>query len=153
MHPLIGHLRRGAAFLVIGGLAFLVDAATYNLLVFGIGDGGPMFAQPIPAKVIAIAVASFVTFVGNRLWTFRARNTPTSLRQISLFVLLNLGAMLLQLACLAFSRYVLGLDGVVADNVSGTLIGQALATIFRYFTYDRLVFPESGGSEAGQPVK
>jgi putative flippase GtrA len=25
--------------------------------------------------------------------------------------------------------------------VSGTIIGQALATIFRYFMYDRFVFP------------
>ncbi len=142
MRFILGHLRRGSAFLLIGGLAFLIDAATYNLLVFGFGNGGPMSDLPLPAKIIAIAVASVATFVGNRLWTFRSRETPTTARQLSLFVVLNLIAMGLQLACLGFSRYVLGLDGVVADNISGTLIGQALATAFRYVTYDRWVFPE-----------
>jgi len=151
MHVLIAHLRRGAAFLVIGGLAFIVDAASYNLLVFGTGEGGPLAELPLPAKVIAIAIASIVTFIGNRLWTFGSRKTPTTVRQILLFIVLNLIAMGLQLACLGFSRYVLGLDGIVADNVSGTLIGQALATIFRYFTYDRWIFPardETSSDEA-----
>ena len=30
--------RRGGAFLVVGGVAFVVDALTFNLLVFGISS-------------------------------------------------------------------------------------------------------------------
>ncbi len=145
---LLGQARRGSAFLVVGGVAFLVDALTYNLLVFGLGPGGPLRWYPLPAKVVAIAVASAVTFVGNRYLTFRSRRTPTTMRQIAVFVLLNGVAALLQLACLGFSRYVLHESSQLADNISGTLIGQAVATVFRYVTYDRWVFPHAPGVAA-----
>ncbi len=56
---------------------------------------------------------------------------------------MNVLAILVQLGCLAFSRYVLGLDSVLADNISGTLIGQALATGLRYVLYTLWVFPHS----------
>ena len=49
--------KEAGAFLVIGGLAFLVDAATYNLLVFWVTGKGPMFHQPLAAKIIAIVLA------------------------------------------------------------------------------------------------
>jgi hypothetical protein len=58
-----------------------------------------------------------------------------------MFLLINLIATALQLSCLGFSRYVLGLDSVLADNISGTLIGQVVSTSFRYITYGRFVFP------------
>jgi putative flippase GtrA len=134
------HARQASAFLVIGGLAFLVDAGVYNLLVF-ISGRGPLFDQPLTAKIIAVVTASVVTYVGNRLWTFRSRKTPTTARRLGMFVALNLVAIGIQLGCLAVSRYVLGLADPVADNISGTLIGQALATGFRYVTYERWVFP------------
>jgi len=137
---LLGHLRRGASFLVIGGLGFVVDAATYNALVFWGGEG-PLSDLPLVAKVVAIAVASVVTYFGSHFWTFRDRRAPMSGRSVAAFVTVNVLAILLQLACLGFSRYVLGLDGPVADNVSGTLVGQVLATGFRYVAYGRWVFP------------
>jgi putative flippase GtrA len=42
---------------------------------------------------------------------------------------------------MALSRYALGLDGVVADNVSGNIIGVGLALVFRFWAYRRWVFP------------
>lgn len=138
------HAKQGFAFLVIGGVAFLTDAAVYNLLVFaGPNGSGVMHGLPLPAKIIAIVVASVVTYIGNKVWTFRSRNSRMSVRQITAFCIINGIAIGLQLGCLGFSRYVLGLHDAVSDNVSGTFIGQVLATIFRYFTYSRFVFPES----------
>ena len=55
---------------------------------------------------------------------------------------MNAAAIGIQLGCLAFSRYVLGLEGVVPDNIAGTFMGQALATSFRFFAYDRWIFRE-----------
>lgn len=124
-----------------------MDAATFNVLVYWSGHG-PMFDLPILAKIIAIVLASIATYLGNHWWTFRDRRTRPSLRQIAVFALINLGAILLQLGCLAFSRYVLGLADPIADNVSGTIIGQALATMFRYVMYDRFVFPDQERGEA-----
>ena len=71
-----------------------------------------------------------------------SRPRPDTARSLMLVVLVNLIAAGLQLSCLAFSRYVLGLDSVLADNISGTLVGQVVSTSFRYVTYGRLVFPK-----------
>lgn len=133
-------------FLVVGGTVFLLDAAMYNLLVFfdpahGWGRG-LLFAHPVTAKVLTIAAASVLTYLGNRLWTFSDREVPRTARSIMAFIVVNLIASALQLGCLAFSRYVLGLHTPLADNISGTLIGQAVSTAFRYVTYGRYVFPD-----------
>lgn len=133
-------LRNAGKFLIVGGLAFVVDAATYNLLVFWFTGSGPLFEQPLLAKIIAVALATLVTYVGNRFWTFSSRTITRKFSRYVIFVLLNVVAVVIQLGCLAFSRYVLGLDSVLADNLAGTLIGQALATAFRFVTYNRLVF-------------
>ncbi len=137
-----GFAAKAFAFLVVGGLAFVVDAVTFNLLTFWIDGRGPLHDLPVLSKIIAIAIATVVTYVGNRYWTFGARKIDRRMSRYVVFVALNLVAMGIQLGCLAFSHYVLGLEGPVADNVSGTLIGQALATLFRFFTYDRWVFPD-----------
>lgn len=138
---IVGHLKTGSAFLVIGGVAFLVDAAIFNLLVH-VPEPGVLFDYPIIAKIIAIVVSSAVTYVGNRIWTYRHRRSRLTPGRLAAFILINGVAILLQLACLGFSRYVLGLTDPVSDNVSGTLIGQALATIVRYVGYGRWVFPD-----------
>lgn len=135
------HARRGSKFLVIGGVAFLIDAAAFNALVYWGGEG-PLFASPLIAKVIAIVAASVATYLGNHFWTFRDRRVPPSFRQIVVFTVINAIAIGLQLGCLAFSRYVLGLADPLSDNISGTLIGQGLATVFRYAAYGRWVFPD-----------
>ena len=137
---LMKRAKQGAAFLVVGGVAFLVDATVFNLLAFWVTGVGPLYDQPLVAKIIAIVVATIVTYVGNRYWTFNDRHLPHRWSRYVLFVLFNLVAIGLQLGCLAFSRYVLGLEGPVPDNISGTIIGQILATVFRYVTYERIVF-------------
>ncbi|MBB5833176.1 putative flippase GtrA [Brachybacterium aquaticum] len=140
------HLSSTVKFLIVGGLVFLLDAAMYNLLVFwhpthGWGQG-LMHGNPLTAKLLTIAAASCLTYLGNRLWTFGDRPRPDTTRSIMLFILVNVIATGLQLACLGFSRYVLGLDSPLADNISGTFIGQIVSTSFRYVTYGRLVFPK-----------
>ena len=140
------HLRPTLKFLAVGGAVFLFDAAMYNLLVFwdpGSGWGhGLMHSNPLTAKLLTIAVASCLTYLGNRLWTFGDRPRPHTGRSVVLFILVNVIAAGLQLGCLGFSRYVLGLDSVLADNISGTFIGQIVSTSFRYITYGRFVFPK-----------
>ena len=139
------HLRSTLKFLVVGGLVFLLDAAMYNLLVFwhptqGWGEG-IMHGSPLTAKVLTIAAASCLTYLGNRLWTFGDRPRPDTTRSIRLSDLRNVVAAWLEPACPPCSRYVLGLDSPLADNISGTFVGQIVSTSFRYVTYGRLVFP------------
>ena len=139
---IIRNLRRGGIFLAIGGLGFVADALVYNLLVF-VWTSGPFHSLPLVAKTISIIAGLVVTYIGNKLLTYRDRKAPTSWLQIWRYALVNVLALLLQLACLAFSRYVLHLDSVIADNISGTIIGQALATALRYILYTKWVFPHS----------
>lgn len=138
---IIRNLRRGGIFLAIGGLGFVVDAVVYNLLVFA--GPGVMHSMPLLAKTIAVIAGLVVTYVGNRLLTYRDRKTTASLAQVARYAVVNILAIAVQLGCLAFSRYVLGLDTVLADNISGTLIGQALATGLRYALYTLWVFPHA----------
>ncbi|MWB97913.1 GtrA family protein [Agromyces seonyuensis] len=139
---LVGHLKRGSVFLVVGLIGFLVDAVVYNLLVFA-GGHGPLFDQPLLAKSISLVISLAVSYLGNKLWTYRDRPAPLSSGELVRFLLSNVVAVLLHLACLGFSRFVLGLDDIVADNLWGTVIGQAVATVFRYFAYTYWVFPAS----------
>jgi putative flippase GtrA len=143
---LIRNLRRGGIFLAIGGLGFIVDAAVYNLLVFSGGEG-PLHSMPLVAKTIAVLAGLVVTYAGNKLLTYRDRKAPVSWGQVVRYGVVNVVAILVQLGCLGFSRYVLGLDTVLADNISGTLIGQALATGLRYVVYTLWVFPHSPGED------
>ncbi|MFT8396446.1 MAG: GtrA family protein [Propionibacterium sp.] len=142
-------------FLVVGGIAFLIDYLTFNLLVFAApwpGGHGPMFDWPMLAKLLSILLASAFTYVGNRLWTFSKRGSRVTGGRLLAFVLLNIVAMAMQELCLGFSRYALGLHSWLSDNISGTLVGQALATVFRYVTYRRWVFPDDrSGSSLGDP--
>ncbi|WP_084523712.1 GtrA family protein [Nocardia inohanensis] len=130
------------AFVVVGGIGFLVDAGTYNALVFWGGEG-PMHDAPVPAKIIAILTATVVTYFGNKWWTYSDHEGGNNGRHIVVYALLNVVAIGLQASCLGFSRYVLGLDSPLADNISGTLIGQAVAMGFRYWAYGKFVFTGS----------
>ena len=107
-----------------------------------------MHGQPILAKIVTIAAASCLTYLGNRFWTYGDRGKPHTAKSIVAFIIVNVIASALQLGCLGFSRYILGLDSALADNVSGTFIGQVVSTAFRYFTYGRFVFPEAKGPDA-----
>ncbi len=151
MSKVVTALRQGAAFLVVGAIGFLVDAGTYNLLVFW-GGGftfteGVLYHSPLVAKIIAIAVATVVTYFGNKWWTFSHKKTDNPGREYLLYAVFNVVAIALQLGCLGFSRYVLDLSSPLSDNISGTLIGQIVAVVFRYWAYDKFVFTGSSATE------
>lgn len=141
-------LRQGAAFLVVGAIGFLVDAGTYNLLVFWGGEG-LLYHAPLAAKIISILVATVVTYFGNKWWTFAHKQGGSPSREYLLYALFNVVAIGLQLGCLGFSRYVLHLSSPLSDNISGTLIGQIVAVVFRYWAYDTFVF---AGSRSGDDM-
>lgn len=135
--------RELAKFGVVGLMAFCIDTAIYNYAVFGVpgtAGVGPLSDAPLRAKVLATAIATTCAWVGNRYWTFRERRNAARAREFALFVWFNIVGLAIALACLAASRYVLGLDSQLADNVSGNGVGLVLGTLFRFWAYRTYVF-------------
>lgn len=139
-------------FGVVGGVAYVVDVAVFNLLLFGapFGAAPALDDRPLTAKTASVAVATLVAWLGNRYWTFRRRRRASARRELALFVVMNAAGMTIALACLGFSHYVLELDSQLADNVSANVVGLALGTAFRFFAYRTWVFTEDGAERTAQ---
>ncbi|MGX5359382.1 GtrA family protein [Kocuria sp. KH4] len=124
-------------FGVVGALAFVINASlTWVLMHTWFPDGH------LKAKFIATAVAILFAWIANRLWTFRHKRQADKRRELVQFLVANGIGMAIELGCLGFSYYVLGLTSAYASFVSGTIIGTILGTIFRYFAYRFWVFAE-----------
>jgi putative flippase GtrA len=139
LRQLVGEM---AKFGVVGGIAFVVDAVTFNLLLHYGGRGALLYDKVTIAKTVSLVLATIVSYVGNRFWTYRNRERTGYRREYLLFFALNFVGLLITLACLDFSHYVLGFQTGIADNISGVLIGTALATVWRFWAYRRWVFPD-----------
>ena len=122
-------------FGIIGGLNVLVNWVTFNLLLLL-----PAFADgQLKAKVIATGVAIVSSYFMNRHWTYKDRDKSAAHREFVLFLGFNLAGMLIELAVMALTKYVLGLTSWLAINIA-FMVGLALGTIFRFFTYRTWVF-------------
>lgn len=122
-------------FSAVGTLAFCVDLGVFNLLRTDDAGVGPLWA-----KVVSVVLATTVSWLGSRYWTFRdGRRARAGAEALAFFAVNGVG-MLIALACLWVSHYALGLTSALADNVSGTFVGVALGNLFRYAAYRWLVF-------------
>ncbi|GAA2720058.1 GtrA family protein [Cellulomonas aerilata] len=128
-------LGEAARFGVVGLAAYGVDVLLFNALLLGAGT------PSVLAKVVSSAAAIAVAFAGSRWWTWRHRRGSRIGREYALFVLFSVLAGGIQVGCLLVSRDVLGLRSAVADNVSANVVGMALATLFRFWTFRTYVFP------------
>lgn len=139
VRALVGVLwREVIKFGVVGGVAYVVDLAVFNLLRFGPGE--LLGDKPLTAKAVSVAVATCVAWYGNRQWTFRRRRTAAPVRELVQFFVINGIGLGIGLACLFVSHYVLGLRTPLADNVSANGVGLVLSTLFRFWAYRRFVF-------------
>ncbi|HYP45136.1 MAG TPA: GtrA family protein [Propionibacteriaceae bacterium] len=128
-------------FGIVGLTGVGVQIVAFNVLRYaGPGHVGVLEAKPITAQVLAIGLATVVTYLGNRYGTYRHRERGPVSRELPVFVLLNGIAIAIGAACLALSHYVLGLTSPLADNLSGNVIGLGLGTLFRFWSYRRFVF-------------
>jgi putative flippase GtrA len=136
--PLLALGRELSKFGTVGAVAFFIDLTIFNVLL----QSG---SETLAAKTVSTVVAATVAFLGNRFWTWRHREHHHMARQYSTFFVLNAVGLGIGLACLAISHYGLGhmwpaLQSRLADNISGQLIGTALGTLFRFWSYRRFVF-------------
>jgi putative flippase GtrA len=127
-------------FGVVGGLGYIVDVSLFNLLRYGGDSGGILHHKPLTAKAISVAVATVVTYLGNRHWTWRHRERSGAGREVTLFLLLNGIGLLIAVGCLAISHYLLDLRSPLADNISANVVGLVLGMAFRFWSYRTFVF-------------
>jgi putative flippase GtrA len=144
-------LSEGAKFLTVGGVATIVSFVIFNGLVHGyLGGPGPMHEDPLVAFVIANLVGMVVSYRGSRSWAFRDREAVGVAGGRVTFIVINVVSMVIPLACLSFTRYVLGMTDPVTDNVSANVIGLGLGTLARFWAIQRFIFLSPARLESRQ---
>jgi len=134
-----------AKFGVIGVIGLLITNVGYALL-HGKGVMGP-----VSATTVATIVATCVTYVGNRYWSFKHRERTNVPREGIIFFALNGIGLGIQDAVVAFNYYILGLGGNKLAEFVALNVGIALATVFRFWSYRKFVWAapsDDGGTKA-----
>jgi putative flippase GtrA len=122
-------------FGTVGIINFFLDVGLFNLLRVEV-----LPHKPLTCKAISTVVATFSSYFMNRHWTWRHRARTGLARELPLFIVLSGVGLLITLGCLAFSHYLLGLQSVLADNISANIVGLAIAMAWRFWSFKRWVF-------------
>ena len=127
-------------FIFVGGIGFMIDVGIFNILSM-LGESWGVFGWPIISKTAGTVIASLFTYVTNGRWTFKERQgRPEGFRRIGLYLFVGAIGWIITIGALFVSRYVLGLDSLLADNIAANVIGVALATLFRFWASRKWVF-------------
>lgn len=129
----------------VGATTWVIDTAVFLLLKSTVLD-----TKPLTAKIMAVLVATIVSYVLNREWSFRTRGGRERRHEATLFFVISGIGIAMYSAPLAASRYVFDLQepyvSLLTQNVADFLSGQILGTIvgmaFRWWAFRRYVFPD-----------
>jgi putative flippase GtrA len=122
-----------ARFGVVGMTGAIIDLGGADYLHVHLG------LEALAAKGLSITAATIVTYLGSRFWTFRHRASQAMLREGVLFVVLNVIGLGIAEAVIAATTYGLDMKSELAYN-GASVVGTALGTVFRYFSYKKWVF-------------
>lgn len=142
-------------FALVGGTCFVID----TVLFFGIKTI-VLPNNPVTAKIIATLVATIVSYVLNREWSFRTRGGRERHHEAALFFLVNGIGIVLNSAPLYIARYafhlqephVSRLTEEISDFLSAQIIGTLVAMAFRWYGYKTWVFPEENARGNGRSL-
>ncbi len=132
-------------FAIVGGTTFIIDSVIFYTLKLTILE-----PKPVTAKVIAGIVAVIASYILNREWSFRDRGGRERHHEALLFFAFSGVGVLLSMAPLWFSSYILQLRMPavsltmenIADFISAYIIGNLLQMGFRFWAFRRWVFPD-----------
>lgn len=135
-------------FAIVGATTFVIDSAIFFTLKLTVLE-----PKPVTAKIIAGIVAVIASYILNREWSFRDRGGRERHHEALLFFAFSGVGVLLSMAPLYFSSYVLGLRVPevsltienIADFVSAYILGNLLQMAFRFWAFRRWVFPDEFG--------
>ena len=137
-------------FAIVGATTFVIDSAIFYTLKLTVLE-----PKPVTAKIIAGVVAVIASYILNREWSFQNRGGRERHHEALLFFGVSAVGVLLSMAPLYFSSYVLLLrvpdvslmTENIADFVSAYIVGNLLQMAFRFWAFRRWVFPDEFGSE------
>jgi putative flippase GtrA len=127
-------------YIAVGAVGYVIDTGLFNILSLFADLGFGEF-NPIANKFISSIIAIAVTYLGNSRWTFRHRTgRPEGMGRVARYGLVNLIGFGIGLGSLGFSRYILGFESLLADNISANVFGVGLALVFRFLANRYWVF-------------
>jgi putative flippase GtrA len=143
-------------FAIVGATTFVIDSSIFYTLKLTVLE-----PKPVTAKVIAGIVAVIASYILNREWSFRDRGGRERHHEALLFFGVSGVGVVLSMAPLWFSRYVLDLQTPsvslaienIADFLSAYLIGNLMQMTFRFWAFRRWVFPDEVGREPDKALE
>jgi putative flippase GtrA len=143
-------------FAIVGATTFVIDTSVFYTLKLTVLE-----PKPVTAKIIAGIVAVIASYILNREWSFRDRGGRERHHEALLFFGVSGVGVLLSMAPLWFSSYVLMLRAPevsltvenIADFISAYIIGNLLQMAFRFWAFRRWVFPDEFGRNPDKAVE
>jgi putative flippase GtrA len=126
-------IHEGAKFGIVGLAGVVVVLVGADALHFDLGLG------KFTALTVATVVATVLTFLGNRYWSFRHRQGSGARTETVMFFVLNGVGLAIQYACLGLVTDVMGMSGRLWYSVAN-LIGIGLGTLFRFWSYRKWIW-------------
>jgi putative flippase GtrA len=123
-----------AKFGVVGIGAFVLTIALSNTFHFAANLG------PLTSFGLATIIAAVASYFANRYWTLRNKSNSGLRRELPLFLVLSVIGLAGSEVPVGISEYLLGFHSAIAYNISSTLIGTALGTVWRFWSFRRWVF-------------
>ncbi|MDQ1513416.1 MAG: hypothetical protein QOC59_1258 [Microbacteriaceae bacterium] len=141
-----------AKFALVGGVGFVVDVSVFNVLRFTVFDPAALHEGPLYAKAISTVLAIAANWLGNRYWTFGPHRSTRGAVEALEFLAVSVLGMLVGIACLWVSHYLLGLTDPIADNVSTNVVGLLLGSVVRFALYRHWVYHPARRNRVGNRV-
>lgn len=131
-------------FAIVGGTTMVVDLAIFYSLSLSILE-----QKPVVAKVFSGVVATILSYVLNREWSFKHRGGRERHHEALLFFTISGIGVVIAAAPLWIANNVFDVRSsvsfttlVVVDFVLNYIIGNLLQMVFRFWSFRRWVFPE-----------
>jgi putative flippase GtrA len=143
-------------FAIVGATTFVIDSAVFYTLKLTVLE-----PKPVTAKIIAGIVAVIASYILNREWSFRDRGGRERHHEALLFFGFSGVGVLICMAPLWFSSYVLMLRVPevsltvenIADFIAAYIIGNLLQMAFRFWAFRRWVFPDEFGRNPDKAIE
>lgn len=132
-------------FAVVGAITWVVDTGVVYALKLSV-----LQDKPLTARVFGVLIATIVSYVLNREWSFNTRGGRQRHHEAALFFGVSALAVGVTVIPQAVALYLFDIRvphvspfvQAVSNFVNGQILGVLLAMAFRFWALRRFVFPE-----------